>query len=135
MSLHSALAAAATLVSVAFALSTWERWLDGRAPHEAAWTVALVFFAAASAALWAGAAVGWGPLSFRLFYLFGGVVNVPFLALGTVYLLSGRPSGDRVAVATGLLAAFATGVLLTAPLTGSIDPDQLPQGSDVFGPL
>ena len=85
-----ALAAAATLVAFAFALSTLERWLDRRKPHEAAWTVALFLFAGASAALWGGAAFGWNGLWFRLFFLLGAVINVPYLALGTVYLLFGR---------------------------------------------
>jgi hypothetical protein len=135
MTLHTALAAAATLVSVAFALSTFERWLDRRAPHEAAWTAALLFFAAASAALWAGAALGWGPLAFRLFYLFGAVVNVPLLALGSIYLLGGRRWGNPAAVVVGLFCSFAAGVILVAPLTGPITDEALPQGSEVFGPL
>lgn len=135
MTLHAALAAAATLVALAFALSTWERYLGGRARHEGAWTLALLFFAAASAALWAGATLGWGPVSFRLFYLFGAVVNVPFLALGSVYLLAGRRWGDPAGIGVALFSAFAAGVLTVAPLTGAIPPDQLPQGSDVFAPL
>ena len=53
-------------------------------------------FALGSAALWAGAALGWEAWSFRTFYLFGGILNVPFLALGTVYLLAGPRIGDRV---------------------------------------
>ena len=32
-----------------------------------------------------------------------------------------------------LLGAFAAGVLAVDPLTGPIDPAELPQGSDVFG--
>ena len=32
-------------------------------------------------------------------------------------------------------ALVATGVLIAAPLTGAIDPEVLPQGSDVFGPI
>ena len=45
MTLDAALAAAATLVSVAFGLSTLDRWLRRRRPHELAWTVALGLFA------------------------------------------------------------------------------------------
>ena len=60
---------------------------------------------------------------------------MPELALGTVLLLG----SDRVrAIAPGVVHAWAlvaTGVLLVAPLTAGIDPDELPQGTDVFGPL
>src|SRR5437764_2712373 len=135
MSLHLALAAAAALLALAFAFSTLERWLDRRKPHEAAWTAALFVFAAASAALWAGAAFGWNGLWFRLFYLFGAIVNVPYLALGTVYLLADRRVGRRVAAGVHVFAAFSAGVIAVAPLTAPIAPTTLPQGSDVFGPL
>ncbi|MEY2432248.1 MAG: hypothetical protein QOC92_1973 [Acidimicrobiaceae bacterium] len=135
MSSHLALAAAATLLALAFALCTLERWLDRRKPHEAAWSAALFLFAAASATLWAGAAFGWNDLWFRLFYLFGAIVNVPYLALGTVYLLGNRKVGGRVAVGVHAFAAFSAGVVVIAPITAPIRGDTLPQGSDVFGPL
>src|SRR4051794_10435715 len=41
MSKEAALAAAATLLALAFALSTFERWLDRRRRHELAWTISL----------------------------------------------------------------------------------------------
>lgn len=130
-----ALAATATLVSLAFAGATFERWLVRRRPHEAAWTVSLVFFAAGSAALWLATSRGWDAVSFRAFYLFGGVLNVPFLALGTVYLLAARRVADRVAVGLGLAAAFAAGVVAVAPLTAPVDASSFPAGKEHFGVL
>jgi hypothetical protein len=135
MSSHLALAAAATLLALAFALCTLERWIDRRKPHEAAWTAALFLFAAASAALWAGAAFGWNGLWFRLFYLFGAIVNVPYLALGTVYLLADRNTSRRAALGVHAFTAFSAGVVAVAPLTATIERTSLPQGSDVFGPM
>lgn len=130
-----AAAAATTLVSLAFALSTFERWLDRRKPHELAWTIALAEFAAASAAQWWGAAAGWGGPSFRAFYLLGPILSVPELALGTVLLLAPERAGRAARAGVHAWALVATGVLLAAPLTAPIDPERLPQGSDVFGPL
>lgn len=135
MSSHDAVAAAATLVALAFALATLERFRARHRPHEAAWTIALFLFAAGSAALWAGAAFGWDEWSFKLFYLFGAVANVPILAVGTVYLLAGSRAGDRAFVGSILFATFAAGWILAAPLVGPIDPDVLPQGKEVFGPM
>lgn len=135
VSFHAAAAAGATLVSLAFALSTFERWLDRRRRHELAWSISLLLFAAGSASLWAGAALGWGPLAFRCFYLFGAILNVPFLAVGTVYLLAGRRAGDRTFAGVALAGSFAAGAVLVAPMHGAIDPAILPQGSDVFGAL
>jgi len=132
---QTALAAAASLVALAFALSTFERWLTRRRRHELAWSVALGLFFCGSAALWLGAANGWNGATFRAFYLFGAIVNVPVLALGTIYLLGGPKRGDRWALAIAMGSAFAAGVLIQAPLRAPIVADRLPQGSDVFGPL
>lgn len=129
-----AMAAGSTVVAVAFAASLAERWWVRRRPHELAWAVSLALFACGSLSLWAGASLGWDGWSFRLFYAFGAVVNVPFLALGTVELLSPRRA-PVVRVAVSLACAFAAGVVLAAPFTGPIPPDTLPQGSAVFGPL
>jgi hypothetical protein len=134
VTLHAALAAAATLISFAFACSTLERYLARRARHEAAWTISLFMFCAASAALWVGSAIGWDSWSFRTFYLFGAILNVPFLALGTVYLLATRRTADTTAAVVSLLAAFAAGVVVVAPFTAALPADGLPQGSEVFGP-
>ena len=133
--LQSALAAGATLVACAFALSTFERWLERRRRHELVWSVALAFFAVGAAFLWVGASTGWTLPAFRGFYLFGAVLNVPVLALGTIYLLGGRRAGDRWSAGVALAGAFAAGVLVVAPAHGIADPGRLPQGSEVFGAL
>jgi hypothetical protein len=131
--MHTALATAAALIALAFACSTWERWLARRRRHELAWSVALAFFALAALSLAAGAGLGWRPITFRLFYLFGAIVNVPFLALGTVYLLGGERRGDITAVVVALACAFAAGVVLVEPLRAVLPAEGIPQGSDVFG--
>ena len=134
--LHRALAATAALVALAFALCTWERWLARRRRHELAWTVALLLFALAAAALGAGVGVGWRAPVFRAFFFLGAIANVPFLALGTVYLLAGPRVGDRWAAVIALAVAFAAGVVAVAPLRAAIPQEELiPQGAEVFGPL
>lgn len=132
---QSALAAAAALVAVAFAMSTFERWLARRRRHELAWASALTLFAVGAVCLWLGASAGWTLPVFRAFYLFGAVVNVPVLALGTVYLLGGRRAGDRAALGVAAFAFFAAGVIVSAPAHTITDPSALPQGSDVFDVL
>jgi hypothetical protein len=127
------LGAIATLVATAFALSTWERYLSRRAPHQLAWTVSLAMFAVASAAYTWGAGLGWNPLSFRLFYLFGAILNVPYLALGTIYLLAGHRIGAALHRPLDLAAAAVTGVLLAAPLQAEVPVDGLPSGREIFG--
>jgi hypothetical protein len=130
--LHTALATAAALVALAFALSTYERWQDRRRPHELAWSLALALFALAAGTLATGEAVGWNEPLFRLYFLAGAVLNVPVLALGTVLLHGG---GRRAGLAVFAFCAFAAGVLAVAPLTAPIPAGRLAQGSDVFGAL
>lgn len=133
--LHTALAAAAALIALAFAMCTFERWLARRRRHELAWSVALAMFSLGAVALAAGAALGWNGLTFRLFFYFGAIANVPFLALGTVYLLGGRRRGDAVAAGVTVFAAFSAGVVAVAPFTAPVPASELAQGSQVFGPL
>ena len=91
----------------------------------------------ASAALATGAQHGWDEGTFRVFYLLGAILNVPWLALGTVYLLFGKPH-RRTGCATVLLVftGLAVGVMLAAPIHGTIAPDGgIPVGKDHFGVL
>ena len=133
--LHVALAVGAGLVATAFCFATTERWLANRRRHELAWSGALAFFAIASFALAAGAGLGWNEASFKVFFLFGAIVNVPYLALGTVYLLAGERAGDRAAVVVTVLVTFAAGVVVASPLKGALPADELVQGKDIFGVL
>lgn len=133
VTLDAALAATATLVAAAFALSTFDRWLRRRRPHDGAWTVSLVLFALGSAALWWAESRGWSRASFRVFYLTGAILNVPWLALGTVYLLGGRVLGDRVRTWLVGLSGAAVGVTLVAPMSWvTVADTEMPQGSELF---
>jgi hypothetical protein len=128
------LAFLATAVATLFAEATFKRWRQGRRPHEAAWTVALALFALASAALATGASTGWDRGVFRVFYLLGAVLNVPWLALGTVYLLFGQQAGRRVRAILVFASGLAAGVLLTAPMSGTVvGSTTIPVGKEVFG--
>ena len=135
MSTQSALAAAAALVALAFSMCTFERWLARRRPYELAWAVALALFAGGAGALWLGATQGWNGPTFRAFWFFGAVADVPVLALGTAYLLGGPRIGNRCALGVALGVAFALGALAVAPFVGPLPPHRLPQGSEVFGPV
>ncbi len=130
----AALGAAATIVSTAFALCTLDRFLARRKVHELAWTQSLVMFTLASGAYWWSAAAGWSAWSFRIFYLFGAILNVPYLAAGTVALLAGPIAGRRVLSTLHLVAAFCAGAVLLAPLRAPIAHTGLPSGRTIFGP-
>ena len=103
------MAATATLVGAVFAASLLRRYSRGgrTQPAQLVWGIALIMFSGASLALFTGVVGGWSETEFRLFYLFGGVLNVPWLALGSLIvnvrsLLVTRLTG----AALGIVAFF-----------------------------
>jgi len=126
------LAFLATAVASLFAEATFVRWTERRTAHLAAWTIALAMFAGASAALAVGVSTGWDNATFRVFYLLGAVLNVPWLALGTVALLVSSDAARRARGPLVLFSGLATGVLLSAPMT-PVSGTSIPVGSEVFG--
>ncbi len=127
------LAFLATAVATLFAQATLVRFTRDRRPQDRAWTISLAMFALASAALATGVSTGWDNGTFRVFFLLGAVLTVPWLALGTIYLLAGPDLGRRVQWGLVFFSGLATGVVLTAPIKGPISGDAIPVGSDVFG--
>ncbi|MGA1351983.1 MAG: hypothetical protein ACO31V_02885, partial [Ilumatobacteraceae bacterium] len=91
--LTTALAGSATLVAAAFALVVADRWHRRRQAHHGAWSIAMALFAVGSGALWWATTTGWSSGVFRVFFTAGAVLNVSWLALGSLSLLA----GDRVA--------------------------------------
>ncbi len=131
----TALAVAAALVALAFCGAVTERWLVRRRPHELAWAIAMALFVGGALSVAWGVGVGWGEVSFRLYYLFGAVLNVAWLALGQVLIsVPGARWAARARPVLVALSAFAAGVVLSTPLRAPIDPEHLPTGSEVFGP-
>ena len=109
----------AALVSATFAFLLGRQWIARRRPHQLAWTAALAMFTAATLAAALGVRFGWTPGLFRAYYLFGAMINVPFLAVGTVYLLSkrrwvGHAFAALVLAAAGYGAAAMAGAHLDA---------------------
>jgi hypothetical protein len=97
------------------------------------WAVALAMFALASAAAAIGILAGWTPAWFRVYYLFGAIVNVPVLALGTIYLLASRSTANAAAVVVGIACTLATVAVGGADLHGAaLRTDGIPRGSEVI---
>jgi hypothetical protein len=130
---NSALAASAGLISFAFCLLTYDRWLRRRAAHDLAWTIAMALFALGAGSLWWAESRGWSTASFRVFFLTGAILNVPWLGLGTVYLLFGQRVGHAMRTVLVLLSGIAVGVVLTAPTKRAVDPDVFPTAKELFG--
>jgi hypothetical protein len=125
---------AATVVALVFAARLARRLASRFRPHEALWAVALLMFAAASLAMSVGVGGGWTAGEFRAYWLFGAVLNVPYLAQGELYLLfRGRVWAH---LCLGLLligTVFAVWKVLGADVRTASLAKSLPLGKDVFG--
>lgn len=107
---------AAAIVSAVFGGLIAQQWLARGRPYRLAWSIALFMFAIASFAAAIGMLGGWTPLWFRIYYLFGAIVNVPVLAAGTLYLLARRPIAHLFAALIVVGSIFATGAMFSVDL-------------------
>jgi hypothetical protein len=119
------LAFAAALLSLRLAALLAARWQARRRPELAAWSAALFAYAVASAALAWGAAAGWDSRSFRVYYLFGGLLTALLLGLGSLLLYGWRRIVGPALVYVGL----AAGVAIAVPVHGAFGSD-IPAAQD-----
>jgi hypothetical protein len=127
------LPAVATASSAAFAVAVLRRWAARRRPYQLAWGLALAMFALASLALTDGVAAGWTPLGFKVYYLLGAMLNVPWLALGTVRLLAGPALARGYLAALVLFTAASVVLVAVARVDGAaLAGAPVPEGRDVL---
>ena len=124
----------AALVSGIFAIQLFAQYARRKRLPQLAWAVAMTMYAIASLAVAAGVSGGWDPTLFRLYWLFGALLNVPYLALGSVALLQRKP---LVALML-LLVLAATLIAVVAVASASVHlPDHpgrnIPRGSRAWG--
>jgi hypothetical protein len=124
----------AAAVALLFGIRLMARFLRRRKPYEGVWGVALLMFAAASVAMFVGVVGGWGPFDFRVYWLFGAILNVPYLFAGEVYLLARRRSvGHAVLLVVMAVSVYAGIEVWSSSLTTAALAVTLPLGKDVFG--
>ncbi len=128
--MDSVLSLLAALAATVFSVDLWLDWRRRPRPHVASFAVGMTMFAIATWAFFLGLTFGWsGPL-YRTFYIFGAVLNIPFLALGSMFLVVGKKSGHVMLVILGAITAIS--VTLTATVAFA---NPLPEGGvphDVF---
>jgi hypothetical protein len=123
------------LVGAAFSVATM-RASRQRGAALRVWSVALAQFAIGSGALTWGIAFGWTPSVYRVFYLFGAVLNVGWLGLGTLWLVWYRSAALVATFVLTLVSLWVTVVVVTAELlpqaATALSVHQLPAARDVM---
>ena len=76
----------AAVISLVFAAALARRAVRPLRPAQGMWTIALLMYAAASFAMFLGSLSNWSPGEFRIYWLLGATLTVPYLAQGELYL-------------------------------------------------
>jgi len=131
MWIFPALAAAIALV---FAGLLMRQFARRRRSYQALWAISLVMYAAASIAVAIGSQGHWTKGTYAIFWTFGAVLNVPFLAAGELQLLV---RDTRFHLAIDIVLVFVVAYVVTTVRRANFDPialtEELPSGKDVFG--
>jgi hypothetical protein len=134
-------------VGGAFAAVVARQYSSRRKPYQAIWAVALAMFAAAAFFETAGEAFGWSDATYKGYYLFGGLLNVGWLGLGSLLLLIPTRGGRIATIAMVVVSIVALVFVLIAhtnpellraqvPARGAIDvPAILPIITNLGGSL
>jgi hypothetical protein len=120
-----------TFVSGAFAIAVVLRYTRKRRPSHLAWAIGLLLFAVAAFNGYLARSGGATEDEYRLFYLFGAIVNVAWLALGTVFIIAPR-YGRAALAAVVVLTAVAAYAVFTTPVDIAVAVDTgrgFPDGS------
>lgn len=134
--MESVLAGVAGGAATMFAFDLWRDQRSRPRPHIAAYAMGMSLFAIATWSLFIGLTYGWAGPVYRTFFLLGAVLNIPLLALGSMFLVVGRRSGHVMTIVVGAITAIATTLTLTVPFEqplpdGGIPHDMFATG---FGP-
>jgi hypothetical protein len=125
----------ATVVAAVFSVATWRASRQG-GPALRVWSIALLQFAVGAGALSWGIAFGWTPAVYRTFYAFGAVLNVAWLALGTLWLVWYRPAAIVITLVLVAVSVWVLVVIGEADLVPGapavLEADQLPAARDVM---
>jgi hypothetical protein len=123
----------AAIVALVFAAMLGRQFAVRRRPSQLVWAFALLLYAGGSLALFLGALDGWTQAEYKAYWLFGAVLNVPFLALGEVYLLvKARAVGSACLLALVFATAFATNRIAGAAVVPAALGHDLPLGKEVW---
>ncbi len=126
----------AALAATIFAFDLGRGWWRRPRPHVAAYATGMTMFAVATWALFVGVTFGWTGPVYRTFFLFGAVLNILFLALGSMFLVVGPRAGHGMAIALGGYAAISTTLVTTVDFQRALPDGGIPHDmfATGFGP-
>jgi hypothetical protein len=124
---------AAAAIALVFAAFLGRQYAQRHRPFQLLWAIALLMYAAASMAVCLGVLNGWSTADYRVYWLFGAVLNVPYLAVGEVHLLVRSPLIVRIVdVVLVVATVVAVALVLSADVPPAALSGHLPAGKVVW---
>jgi hypothetical protein len=125
----------AAIVAVVFAVTLFRRFARSRSIAHLAWGIAMAMYAIASFAVAGGTYGGWDRTLFKIYWLFGAMLNVPYLALGSLALLRKAPLTWLAMLIVAVATIYGFGVVIGAHVDTSpfsAKPYEIPRGKEVW---
>jgi hypothetical protein len=122
-----------SIISLVFAFLLLWRYLVRRGPHLLLWGTGMIFYGVGGFCEAYYGALGWNPLIFRLWYLFGAILVAAWLGQGTVYLLVRRRWANVLMVLLALASVYAAVRVFSAELDPSLMTTSVHTGSELSG--
>jgi hypothetical protein len=117
------------MVSLIFAIVVFSRWLgEPKHNHLLLWAIGILMYSIGGFCEGWNGMLGWSPLAFRLWYLFGAMLVAAWLGQGTVYLLA-NPRTAQVTLVILIIASIYGAIRVFGAQLGVAQPGQELSGS------
>ena len=110
-----------------------KRFASKNRPHLLLWGIGMIFFGIGGFCEWYYGFLGWNPLIFRLWYLFGAILVAAWLGQGTVYLLAKKKWANTLMIVLLLGSLYGAFKVFTAELDPSLLTTSVHTGSELSG--
>jgi hypothetical protein len=121
------------IISFIFAFFVFNRYRKKGGAHLLLWGLGMTFYGIGGFCEAYFGALGWNPLIFRMWYLFGAILVAAWLGQGTVYLLAKRRWANITMVILGLGSLYATIRIFGAEIDPSLLTTSVHTGSELSG--
>jgi hypothetical protein len=124
---------ASSLLSFIFAAFVFNRYRSRRGLHLLFWGIGMVFYGIGGFCEAYYATLGWNPLVFRLWYLFGALLVAAWLGQGTVYLLVKPKWAHALLVLLTVGSLYGAYRVFSAQIDPALMTTSLHTGSELSG--
>jgi hypothetical protein len=120
-------------ISFVFAFFVLKRYMQRKGTYLLLWGIGGIFYGIGGLCEAYNGAIGWNPLVFRLWYLFGAILVAAWLGQGTVFLLAKRKWANTLLVILILASLYGVYKVFTAQLDPALMIASAQTGSELSG--